>query len=314
MTLQRSEAAFRPILLIGAGRSGTNLIAKALGTSDELHNVYEQRYVWTKGMFSTKTDLRGPDDANEAVAGYVRAHFFQQVSAQAPGVRLVDKTPANALRLAFCLRVFPEAQIINVIRNPLDNIASRLVELQKAGRKVPGGDGPSANRNSVFQSRIKHARDLIRRGNIPPDRIPAAILDQLPEKIRILMTGQAARYAERVPGLAEIEKAEGTIAALCHQWRELVMSSLREGRKLGSDRYLEIAYEDVVQTPTKIARNLTDFVKLDRPQPVADWLCENAKAETIGNWRRRLTKAQSNEITTRLESEMRYLGMDVNSC
>ncbi|OOY06987.1 MULTISPECIES: sulfotransferase [unclassified Thioclava] len=311
MSEQVCLSATQPVLLIGAGRSGTNLIAMALGHSEELFNVYEQRYVWTKGIRSMKTDVRGPEEATDEVAGYIRAHFERQAGAQTKQVRLVDKTPSNALRLAFCLRVFPKAKVINVIRNPLDNIASRIVELQKAGQEVGGGDGAPASRGQVLLGRINHARDLIKRGNIPLDRIPAAVFDQAPEKVRIALFGGSTRYAERVPGLREIVMAHGPIAGLCHQWRELVMTSVRDGRKLGDDRYFEVFYDDVVQKPEETGRMMTDFLELGRPEPVIDWLSNNAIPETVGNWRRRLTPVQRLEIIERLDSDIHFLNIQI---
>ncbi|OOY25882.1 hypothetical protein BMI91_05705 [Thioclava sediminum] len=306
--------AERPILLVGAGRSGTNLIAMALGTSSELHNVYEQRYVWTHGMGRVTSDMRSPESATLATVGYIRRHFERQAQDLAEGVRLVDKTPANALRLDFCLRVFPEAKVINVIRNPFDNIASRIVELHKTGQEVEGGDtgGARDGRGAVLARRLRHFRDLVGRGNLPLDRIPAAVADQLPEKVRILTKGGAARYAERVPGLREVAEAAGPVAALCFQWRELVRAARQQGTALDPDRYLEVSYESLVQAPAETGQRITDFVGLAAPGSVIDYFTANARPETVGNWRRRLTPRQIDEIRTRLAPEIAWLGIDAH--
>lgn len=302
----------RPILLVGAGRSGTNLVSMALGASDKLANVYEQRYVWTYGMAAGSDDVRAAESANDKVCRYIRAHFAKQAGQFDHDVRVIDKTPANALRLGFCLKVFPDAQVINILRNPYDNVASRIVELQKAGQALEGGDDATRNssRGSVLGLRLRHARDLISRGNLPVDRIPYAVADQLPEKLRILFRGSAAQYAERVPGMREVAGKSGPIAALCHQWLQLVGQSTTEGRQLPEGSYLEIRYEDVVQRPRETGENLTAFVGLEDPSPVIDYLVDNARPETVGNWHRRLSQAQIEEVNGYLRGKIEDLCYD----
>lgn len=312
--MNTSTASARPILLIGAGRSGTNLIAMALGSSVELFNAYEQRYVWTHGMARVSSDLRSPDNATPATVGYIRRHFARLANGLEHGVRLVDKTPANALRLDFCLRVFPEAKVINVIRNPLDNIASRLVELRKAGQEIEGSDTSTVRKGriEVLAHQFCHFRDLVGRGNLPLDRIPAAIADQLPEQARILSKSEAVRYAERVPGIREVAEAEGLIAALCFQWRELVRAASQQRTALGPNQYLEVFYESVVQAPAATGQQITNFVGLTEPGPVIDYLRINARSNTVGNWRHRLTQSQIEEIRDRLAPEIAWFGFDTD--
>jgi hypothetical protein len=302
------DSAMRPILLVGAGRSGTNLIAFALDASTKLSNVYEQRYVWTKGSRLLASDVRTSDEATRSVRDYIRNHFARQGAAAGPSVRLVDKTPANALRIEFCLSVFPEAQVINVVRNPFDNIASRIVELQKIGQDTEGGEGTADGRVAVLRRRILHARDLISRGNITLDRLPIAFADQVLESIRIVATGQAARYAERVPGLSETVATQGNVAALCHQWRELVMTATRVGRVLGADRYLEVYYEDVVHSPAEVGRKMAQFIGLSDSQQVIDRLVAEARPESVGRASYRITADQYAEIKSRLASEIAFFG------
>jgi hypothetical protein len=301
----------RPILIVGAGRSGTNFIASALGASSTLKNAFEQRYVWSKGRVSMKSDLRNPESATRRVKEYIRNHFAIQAAENGGGVRIIDKTPGNALRIEFCLRVFPNAQIINVIRNPLDNVASRIVELQKAGLQVEDNSQETQSRQHLLRQRFGHARDLVARGNIPIDRIPSAFLDQALEHIRIAVLGGGSRYAERVPGFAQVAREQGYLIALCYQWRTIVMSAVRAGRKLPRAQYVELQFEHALREPAEVGDSLATFLDLADSTPIIDYLVTNADTSMIGKWRNRLTDEQKDEILSYLDCEMSYLGMRV---
>lgn len=62
------------------------------------------------------------------------------------GLRLVEKTPKNALRVPFVDTVFPDARYVHLVRQPHEEIAS-MIEAWASGRfvtypQLPGWDGP----------------------------------------------------------------------------------------------------------------------------------------------------------------------------
>jgi hypothetical protein len=56
-----------------------------------------------------------------------------QTVRSAAGLRFLEKTPKNALRLPFLERLFPDAQFLFLWRDPRENIAS-IIEAWKSGR------------------------------------------------------------------------------------------------------------------------------------------------------------------------------------
>jgi hypothetical protein len=97
---------------------------------------------------SNRLDAR---DATPERAGELRKRFFAGLHDRdgrpATGaVRMLEKTPKNALRVPFFQRVFPDARFVFLWRDPRENLAS-IIEAWRAGRWVtypslPGWDGP----------------------------------------------------------------------------------------------------------------------------------------------------------------------------
>ena len=118
----------RPIFIIGAPRSGTSMLYAILRSSSHLrHWPGEAHEVWEADHHPA---LRGWDsneltaaDADEKTAERIRRSFFLVTGANK---RLIDKTPRNALRVAFIDTIFPDARYVFLQRDGRDNINSLI--------------------------------------------------------------------------------------------------------------------------------------------------------------------------------------------
>ncbi|MEQ8262163.1 sulfotransferase [Pseudohaliea sp.] len=294
-----------PILIVGAGRSGTNLLAMALGEVTGIVNCFEQRYVWMKGQRLFGSDVRSAKEATPTTKRYIRKHFARV----GRGARVVDKTPSNSLRLPFCRAVFPEAQIIGVFRDPFDNVASRLKELHMIGQEIPTANdtaSASQHRFSILKDRIAHARRIVARGNIPLGRLPYAVVDQAFETLRIAITGRAENWGERVPGLADLRRAFDVEIAATHQWVTCNSHIYLGSRGLGGDNFMPLRYEDLVLKPAETGAAVAAFLGLGDPEPMIGYLTRNARPQTVGRHVDRMSEKQVEAIATYLEATARW--------
>ena len=117
-----SEAALleRPIIVIGAPRSGTTMLSNVLSLHSSLGYVDEPRLVW-RWKNDAKSDMLRPEDARPEVVAYIHAAFAKQVHEQGR-TRLLEKTPSNALRMGFVDRVFPDAIYLHILRDGRDSV------------------------------------------------------------------------------------------------------------------------------------------------------------------------------------------------
>jgi hypothetical protein len=154
-----SVAIDRPVFIVGAPRSGTTLL---------LDLLLRVPAFWTAGgeglgIYDASPSVRAPTakpshrlvagDASAAVSADIRAGFIatarnrfgtllvERPAAELPtGIRLLEKTPRNALRIPFVRAIFPSARFIYLHRNPEENIGS-LVDGWHSGRFVSHREG-----------------------------------------------------------------------------------------------------------------------------------------------------------------------------
>jgi hypothetical protein len=144
--VSRPEYRFRrPIIIVAAPRSGSTLLfetfarAKSLWTiGDESHMIFE-RIDTLNPLFEHCTSNRLlAADADAYTVDRIRASFLAKLQnadgiryrdihgdADSPGgVRLLEKTPKNSLRIPFLNEVFPDALYIYLYRDPRENLSS----------------------------------------------------------------------------------------------------------------------------------------------------------------------------------------------
>jgi Sulfotransferase family len=101
-----------PIVIIGMSRSGTTFVGRLLESRPGVHLETEPHMVWKAGSFSHLADDVVEDDARAA------AWIRHTLLAAAADKTLVEKSPVNCLRPDLVHRVFPDARIVYVERDP----------------------------------------------------------------------------------------------------------------------------------------------------------------------------------------------------
>jgi hypothetical protein len=150
----------RPIFIVAAPRSGSTLLFETLAVSEELCTVGGEAHWLVEGLPQLRPGAPGVEsnrlDAEHA-AGPVAAHIHEQLMLHlvdshgrpvppASLLRLLEKTPKNALRVPFFDRLFPDALFVFLWRDPRENLSS-IMEAWRSGNwktynGLPGFDGP----------------------------------------------------------------------------------------------------------------------------------------------------------------------------
>ncbi|MGY4515266.1 sulfotransferase family protein [Lysobacter sp. HA18] len=150
----------RPVFIVSPPRAGSTLLFETLARArgvvtigDESHSLIEGIESLTPAAHDFESNILRAGDAIPAVSAALRTRFMDQlrdrdghrVDGMSP-VRMLEKTPKNALRIPFLRAVFPEARFVYLHRDPRQVIASML-ESWESGRfrtypSLPGWDGP----------------------------------------------------------------------------------------------------------------------------------------------------------------------------
>lgn len=149
----------RPIVILSAPRAGSTLLFETLAQAagvytigGESHQLIESIAALRPGRGVVNSNRLTRRDATTAIVAELRQRFAGRIKdrdQQPPGsgasVRLLEKTPKNALRVPFLLEVFPDAQFVFLRREPRANLSSMMQAWRVQGwvtyRQLPGWPG-----------------------------------------------------------------------------------------------------------------------------------------------------------------------------
>ncbi|MGH8242075.1 MAG: sulfotransferase [Steroidobacteraceae bacterium] len=150
----------RPIVILSAPRAGSTLLFETLAQAagvytigGESHQLIESIAALRPGRGVVSSNRLTRKDATSAIVAELRQRFASRIHDRdgspppsGTSVRLLEKTPKNALRVPFLLEVFPDAQFIFLRRDPRANLSSMMEAWRAKGwvtyRNLPGWPGP----------------------------------------------------------------------------------------------------------------------------------------------------------------------------
>ena len=147
-----SELFQRPLVILSAPRSGSTLLFETLRCSDALWSIGTESHFIFNAFPQLHPALRGYEsgalaaaDADPELCHQMRACFLVMAQDsrgrryldlpenQRPRrIRLLEKTPRNALNIPFMRRLFPDLQAVFLHRDPRETIAS-IMEAWQTG-------------------------------------------------------------------------------------------------------------------------------------------------------------------------------------
>ncbi len=212
----------RPIFIVGAPRSGTNIFYRAFAKHPDLawisnitkkvptsfwltriimlfrndHRPTEANNVWQKFTNSNNESL-GREDVTAAARKYLHS-VLQNNLRIFNKPRFVNKCPGNSVRIEFLKEVFPDAIFIHILR-----------------------DGRAAA-YSIIRSRLGHS---------------------------------GAYWSVKPPGWQDLLKLP-LVDACALQWKMTVDAILQSAKKLPGEQFMEIRYEEFVDRPAEMFKQI----------------------------------------------------------
>ncbi len=108
-------------LIIGCARSGTSILGELIAAHPGVKYIYEAHEVWELGgMGKNESHRLTKEHATPEVKRAIRDWFEKE----SDGKMIVEKCPRNSLRVPYIRAIFPEARIVNIIRDGRDNVCS----------------------------------------------------------------------------------------------------------------------------------------------------------------------------------------------
>src|SRR5439155_16608328 len=144
----------RPVFVVSSPRSGSTLLFETLARARGLFTIGGESHRAIEsvpGLHPRDHDWSSnrlvAADATPMIAVTLRRAFAGQLrdrDGHAPppgGVRLLEKTPKNSLRVPFLASVFPDARFVYLYRDPRETVSSML-DAWRSGRFATYADLP----------------------------------------------------------------------------------------------------------------------------------------------------------------------------
>jgi tetratricopeptide (TPR) repeat protein len=126
------DASARPVFIVGMPRSGTTLAEQILASHPAVFGAGELTF-WSTVSAGHPSAGRGAAAAG-GIAIDPAADYLRLLQDLSPGaLRVIDKMPANFLRLGLIHEALPNARIIHMRRNPIDTCLSIYFQHFKSG-------------------------------------------------------------------------------------------------------------------------------------------------------------------------------------
>ena len=140
MTLQASPLRDKMIFLVGARRSGTNWLQRVVGAHPDVALVPSETYLFSRGIAplmerfhhgvrnspSTGAMYIDAADLTDALRDFCDRALLPFLQADPGATRLAERTPEHVMALDVIGRVYPDAHVVQIVRDGRDVARSLL--------------------------------------------------------------------------------------------------------------------------------------------------------------------------------------------
>ena len=277
----------KPIILLGSGRSGTTLLGEVFAQHPDVAYWEEPRPIWMyRHAYRSHHELSA-EDLTAPIARYIDRRFARFL-ADSGRRRFAEKTPSNCLRIPFIAALYPDCRVINLIRDGREVVASTL-------------------RMQAGPPRLD--RVLARVVETPLWEWPAYVPLFFQTAWRTGVLKQRSTYWGVKPaGWRQWTSLPPHILA-AEQWKRVVEVSIRDGRALPAENYLEVRFARLIAQPAETLREMAAFAELADSPRMLDYAARQIDASRAKTSVLDLTDRQVREIEAAMSPLLAELGI-----
>ncbi len=263
-----------PIIIIGPGRSGTNMLRDIITSMDgfETWDCDEINPIWRYGNRDYPTDEIPISQLTPDIKKYIRQRFYRLYK-KSKSKFIVEKTCANSLRLEYVFNIFPEAKYIIINRDGRDVTISAMkrwrakFELKytlKKLRYVPLTD--------IFYYLCKFGINRIKKISSKSNNL--------------------SFWGPQYKGISDDVLKKSSLEICANQWKRCTDNILKQRVNIPSENILDFKYESFVRNPINEMKRFNKFFNLTLPKKDITELVSGVSDRSVGSHKRQLNYSE----------------------
>lgn len=245
-TVSEVNLAFKPVVIIGAGRSGTNALRNMICS---LHGFStwpcdEINPIWRHANTDWPNDQIPTERATGRARYYIRRAFLRFWNKNNRPQFVVEKTCANSLRIPFVDATLPDAKYIQIVRNGLEVTAS--AEKRWRGElEVPS--------LLYFAAKVRY---------VPVADIPRYAIKFVRNRLALAFGkhNSLSVWGPHFNGMLELREKLPLSDVCALQWATCVEASDAAFGMMPAHKVHLIYYEELVLEPERVLRGILSFL------------------------------------------------------
>lgn len=284
---------YRPVIILGAGRSGTNMLRDVLCNLPSFGTwpCDEINYIWRHGNMKEPLDELGVEHLQPKIQRYIQ-RAFQSCAKRESCTSVVEKTCANTLRVEFVAASLPDnAVFLHIVRDGQDVVASAR-RRWKAKLDIP----------YLF----KKARF------VPLSDLPYYAFRYLSSRVHRLFDreGKVSFWGPRYLGMEKSLQSDSLDVVCAKQWQRCVLRSMEGLATLPQERVLHLRYEDFVSTPAQQLQRIGSFLHENWSPEQVERAVAHVSQGSVGKGKREADLEHADAISSLVQPVMRELDDD----
>lgn len=279
-----------PIIIIGAARSGTNMLRDLLTRLPDFVTwpCDEINYIWRHGHRAHPSDELSREDAEPRVRSYIRRRF-RRIGAPRETSVVVEKTCANSLRVGFVDAIFPEARFVFIHRDGRDVVASALKR---------------------WRAPFEPTYVLAKARYVPLSDVPYYASRYAINRIHRLISREKRlrSWGPRFAGMDDALQRHSLPEVAAMQWARSVERSYEDLEQIDESRIIRTAYEDLVSSPVQEVRRILEFLDMELPAATIREMTAGLSASGVGRWKTDLDDTAKAKVAPIVEPMLKQLG------
>ena len=285
------EKEMRPIILIGAGRSGTKFLRSLIAASEYVAEIpYDVGYVWRYGNESAPNDEFTVAMLRDDLRQYIRKTIPKLIDKKTLShkeIFFVEKSVPNTLRVEYVNAIFPDALYIHLIR-----------------------DGRAVTESSLrmWNTPPEHNYLLKKLKYFPLTNYKYAFWYAI-NMLRGRLSSKRAQaiWGPRYNNIEEDIRHLPLEIVCARQWKECVEKASSQLSKIEAQRVLEVRYESLMKDPNEINR-ICEFIGVSDCGLIREKYNDTLNNTNLSKWKDGLTASQMEVVNKEISSLIEKLG------